>query len=465
MPLPLPKTLYDVGPGGGIVTSMGGGNALANANYLRKYNQAKAEYAPETLLAQAASQAAYANNIAPQYMAKMLQDMGIKGNLSDAQLSTILQRVYSSGTNGNPLINTLNQRLMQRYQNMGQQNKNPISWMMEKLKDIIHPGQQQTQNPMVNPGQGMSPQQSGNVFNQSQPMPQQANQPVPMQGGMVDENGNPASFGGDTPTPVTPEQSQSLEALNQGGSPANKPIEMTLDTGQRQHPVAPSYGENEAFYRGKQAQGEVLGKAKGDMQKSMGEQQEALGNSGVVLDRLIDEFTNPEFVNLRNEFPYLQDTQIEAASHLNNPKIQHLIGTIKADIESFKGSTVMGFGGQTLKREFDYADQLKPSTKDTVYTASGKLETLKALHDIASKKVSLINQFLKDKRMTPEEAISKANKMIDIKAIDKRVKELTAPSIKLENPITKATMWITLPRARELGFTDDHVKRLGMKNG
>lgn len=41
MPLPLPKVLYDVGPGGGIVTSMGGGNALAHNMLKKKY------YAPE----------------------------------------------------------------------------------------------------------------------------------------------------------------------------------------------------------------------------------------------------------------------------------------------------------------------------------------------------------------------------------------------------------------------------------
>jgi ribosomal protein L14E/L6E/L27E len=123
----------------------------------------------------------------------------------------------------------------------------------------------------------------------------------------------------------------------------------------------------------------------------------------------------------------------------------------------------MGFKGSTLKREFDYADKLKPSTNDTVYTATGKLQTLKALHDIAVTKNSLIDLYLKDSKITPAQAVEKANKAVDIKAIDKRVKELTAPAVKIDNPKTKASMWITVKRAKELGFTKDQAKKFGLK--
>lgn len=432
-------------PGGGLAYARGGINALANNRALRKYNEIKAEYAPETLLAQAASQAAYANNVGPQYIAKILQDAGFKGNTSDPVLKSLVEKVQNAGMMGNPLINTLNQRILERYGNPHQQSTNPLAWLWNKFANTIHP---QQSNALINQNTEPMPAQNTNVFRQPAPVSQpqqvgQAQPPEPSQGSYVDENGNPVDEHGDSNTEVTPKQAASLEALN------NK--------------QDPSYLEGEATYLGGQEQGKVLGKAKADMQKQVGENQLALTNSGTGIDRLVDEFTNPDFVKLRNEFPYLQDMQIEAASHLNNPQIQHMIGQIKADIESFKGSTVMGFGGQTLKREFDYADQLKPSTKDTVYTASGKLETLKALHDIAYKKNSIINQLLKDKKMTPAEAVERANKMVDVKAIDKRVKELTAPSTEIENPETHATMWITLPRAKELGFTDNEIKNLGIK--
>ena len=92
--------------------------------------------------------------------------------------------------------------------------------------------------------------------------------------------------------------------------------------------------------------------------------------------------------------------QLEAASHLKDPRIQHLIGKIKADVESFKGQTVQSFGGQTLKREFDYADQLKPNMNDTVYTALAHLSSLKSLQEIAYKKNNIIKDLMQKKHMS-----------------------------------------------------------------
>ena len=450
MPLPLPSEFED------FVSGASRGNALKNLMAQRKYNEAKAEYAPETLLAQAASQAAYANNIAPQYIAKILQDAGFKGTTSDAALEALRQKVQNAGMNGNPLMNTLNQRIMERYGHQ-QQNQNPLSWLWDKFKNTVHP-QQQNMNPMANMGQQPMPRQGGNAFNQPNPFPQATNQQQPSEpapGSYVDENGNQVND-------VTPEQAASLERLNAEGNTPSRPMKLNVNTGQGGK-KAPSYLEGEQTYLAGQEQGKELGKAKGKMQGEQGQKLEALSATGGNIDRLIDHFTNPEFVKLRNEFPYLQDMQIEAASHLNNPQIQHMMGQIKTEIESLKASTVQGFGGQPLNREFHLAEQLKPATKDTVYTALGKLETLKALHDIADKKTQLIDQYLKDKNTTPAEAVARANKAVDIKAIDKRVKELTMPATEIENPQTHARMWITLPRARELGFSDKDIKDLGIK--
>jgi len=76
MTLPLPRVVADVGPGGGLVTSMGGINSLANDMILRQINEVKKQYAPITTQAEAASKLAYANLMGPQFMAKLMANPG-----------------------------------------------------------------------------------------------------------------------------------------------------------------------------------------------------------------------------------------------------------------------------------------------------------------------------------------------------------------------------------------------------
>ena len=56
------------------------------------------------------------------------------------------------------------------------------------------------------------------------------------------------------------------------------------------------------------------------------------------------------------------------------------------DVKSYVGATVNSFKGQTMKREFEYANELKPNENDNVDVIQGKLEALKSLHDISEQK-------------------------------------------------------------------------------
>lgn len=77
MALPLPRVVADVGPGGPLVTSMQGMNALTQSN-------AQAQYAPYTAYADALSKIAYANMLPYQIQATMLSNpmlwMAMKDN-------------------------------------------------------------------------------------------------------------------------------------------------------------------------------------------------------------------------------------------------------------------------------------------------------------------------------------------------------------------------------------------------
>jgi len=460
MALPLPNYLSEE-QGGGIVNSMAAGNALANANHLRKYNQIKAKYAPETLLAQAASQAAYANNVGPQYIAKILQDAGFKGNTSDPVLKALVERVQNAGMMGNPMINTLNQRILERYGNAGQQHQNPLSWMMDKLQNILHPGQQG--NALANFGGQMPvPQQGGNTFNQPTPAPQsqpvsqsqpvaqtepQTNdevQPEPSEGLKVPVNENdPELFKVAEAWKASPE---GQAAIAKSGNPnmypgfevlqdfakrnqGKTPVELTVDTGNREENQR-SYQQNEAAYEEGTAQGKETGKLNAQDVHEIGVQNRALNAASTNLDAIIADANDPEFQDMRNKIPGFQKLQLSALTTLGNKKQQEKIAKFKADIKQYAQNTINSFRGAATGREFNFANDLKPTEGDTIPAIQGKARSLKELNKIAYEKNFLVSTYM-DKRnkhpMSLTDAVEKANKAVDISKIKKDVERLVHP--------------------------------------
>ena len=63
-------------PGGALPNIMDAHNTFAKNRADRRYSEAKAQYAPTTLEAEAASKLAYANLMGPQFLAKLLQNPG-----------------------------------------------------------------------------------------------------------------------------------------------------------------------------------------------------------------------------------------------------------------------------------------------------------------------------------------------------------------------------------------------------
>lgn len=156
-------------------------------------------------------------------------------------------------------------------------------------------------------------------------------------------------------------------------------------------------------------------------------------------------------MDLRKDIPFYQDMQLKALSKVGNPEQQEMIGNFIADVKSFAGATVNSFKGQTMKREFDYADQLKPSENDTVNTARGKLRALKSLKEIAQRKNDVILDLMQKKHLNLGDAVNKANQMVDVKGIDKEVQKLTSPMITLKNPNTGETITLSISEARKRG--------------
>lgn len=426
MALPLPRVVADVGPGGGLVTAMGGINKLHNDMLLRKINEVKAQYAPLTTKAEAASKLAYANLLGPQFLAKLLGNTGALGNLSEDQKRNILGTVYSAGTGQGSANNTFSQ-IQNESMGPGERLGNSLSdFVTGHLKKIFGSHEQPTAEPQF------SSQSNETVIPQNNAMPSRRPKGgVSLEGQQwYDENGNPV-YG---------------EEVQESENPA---MQLELRKGQRTQ-RQPTYAENEGNYKGTVKQLEEEGKYRAAALKQVGESQLGLSHSGAVLDRMTGIIKNPVFTNMRNKIPGFQSKQLDYLKVMGTPEEKELIGDFLSTGESFIASTVQGFSGKPLVREFDLAQRQKITPHDTVESAIGKLQSATALHDIAEKKNQIVSELLQ-KGYNESDAVKQANKMIDVSAIEKATKRRLQRKIQVRNNKTGVTKMVTLEEARKMG--------------
>lgn len=385
------------GPGGRIVESMNAINSLRNANLLRRINAVKEQYAPLTMQAEAASKLAYANLMGPQFLSKLMGNEGALGNLSEEQKSNILNKVYNAGTGGGAASNVFSQ--MQQ----GTRGGNSLSnFLTDKIKGIFGGGEQRAANalletPQTNaaPNQGWEPQTPSMQVPQGDMFPE-VDQMVP------DNNPPTADYQGqDVELPPLPS------------------------------PQRGSYAENAGAYKGTVAQGQELGKLRAKEIDNIGQEQVALSNSAVPLDRMIGIIKDPAFQALRSDIPFFQDKQLKALSKIGTPEQQALIGDFMSTAQSLVGQTVNSFKGRAMQKEFDIAEKLKISDNDTIGVAEGKLRALKSLKEIAEAKNGVVLDLMTNHGMDIGQAISKANKTVNVQSIEKNIDELLEPRVKL----------------------------------
>lgn len=431
MALPLPRAVPDVGPGGGLVTAMGGINALHNAMIERKINEIKAQYMPLTSQAEAASKLAYANLMGPQFLSKLLGNEGALANLSEDQKRQILGTVSNAGmnTSANPLAQ------MPQHTGIGQPSTNNFAgYLKNAFKGLLGQGQQQsTRNPFAQAAQIM-PQQ-----------PYQ--QPAPT--APVANNMNNAH---------RPKDGVTLEGeqwYNAKGEPVYEEDVNTPDSSMKLEltkniPPKKTYAQNAGEFKGTIKQLEKEGEYRAAAKKQIGESQLGLSNSGAVLDRMTAIIKNPVFANARNTIPGFQNKQLDYLKIMGTPEQKELIGDFLSTGESFIASTVQGFSGKPLVREFDLAQRQKITGHDTIESATGKLRSARALHDIAEQKNQIVSELL-DKGYNEAEAVKQANKMVDVSAIEKETNASLQRKIEIKNSKTGEKKMVTIEEARKLG--------------
>ena len=390
---------------------MGGINKLSNDMILRKINEIKKQYAPTTMQAEAASKLAYANLMGPQFLAKLLQNPGALANMGDKQAREALLKSVNAGMGQGTGQNYLNN--IPQHTGVGQPSTNNFSGQLKNaLMGILGQRPQQSNNPFAQAAQAMPQQQQ---------MPQQA-----PQGGMPSNQPPMNAAPGNRPkNGVTVEGQQWYD---KNGNPVyaedeqvNEPGQPPLDieaTGQE-----PTWAEKTGRFKGEEKQGEEAGKYRAKAQQEIGDSQLGLSHSGAVLNRMTDIVKNPVFQEMRSKVPFFQDKQLNYLMKTGTPEQKKLIGDFLSTAESFIASTVQGFSGKPLVREFDLAQRQKINPSDPVHVAEGKLQSAIALHDIAEKKNDIISGLL-DKGVNLSDAVKMANKMVDVSAIEKRTDEL-----------------------------------------
>jgi hypothetical protein len=161
MALPLPRVVSDVGPGGPLVTSMRGANALLNDIYGNQIKESEAQYAPWTNYANNASKMAYAQFVGPQAIAGMLNNPNARGMFTPEQYNQLASAFAQQVGPGNALGNM---------PVPGGRNQGLINHLLQRI-GVISPD---------------------NV----QPIPQQFSQGMPMpSGGVPGEIPSPSGYG------------------------------------------------------------------------------------------------------------------------------------------------------------------------------------------------------------------------------------------------------------------------------
>lgn len=457
--LPLSK------PGGSFVATRNAFNDMQNQRAQRKYNEVKADWANTTIPAAAYSQMAYANAVAPQFMAKLLQDPKFLGNLSKEEAQNIKNMVLQGATKP-PGFNSLNQPT--QHTGTGQPSTNNISGgVWNALKGLLGINSNQpAQNPMQqqNMPQPM-PQQGGNAF-------QQTTQPSTPMGQTAPQSTAPAA--NETEADIfnkyiaTPEGQAEIDKANRG-----EPSRLDIGAEALAHELAneakgisnnakPLMGENPpnadandylkngARAKGILKQGEKSGEYRATALNEAGKVGTALSNSGAAQNEVIKIIKNPIWQHARDTFPGFQKQQLSVLKVTGNPELRKLIGEYTAAGQSMVASQVAGMGSKHLVREYDLAEKQKINDSDTIESSEGKLTNAKNLHDIAEQKNHIIKDLLK-RGVDEADAVEIANKKVDISAIRRATDKLLERRISVTNNKTGVTKMMTVKEAQKEG--------------
>ena len=441
--LPLSK------PGGSFVASRNAINDMQNQRAQRKYNEVKADWANTTIPAQAYSQMAYANAVAPQFMAKLLQDPKFLGNISPEQASAIKNAVLSGATKP-PGFNSLNQmpsNAGNENPGMGNAfNQSPAGQLWRGIKNLLgkhgtdlssNPAQQQN---MPQP----EPQQGGNAFQQPPQPSTQATAPA----------ANETEADIFNKYIATPEGQAEVDKANRG-----EPSRLDIGTEALAHELANeaknasapgNYLENASKGESIIEEGKASGKTRNeDIAKLNTTVFNAETNQG-TLDEISDILASPTFEQIR-QVPLAGHHELSYYAREGTPEEQDMVGKYYTLTGNLIKDASRDFAGQFRKGEQQLLNGMKPSPGDTVDTAKGKTETLSVLNKMLAERSKLTSHLMSQYHINKLQALEIADKKVNGQKIRAEVHDRLHPKVTVRNKKTGETMILSASEARKLG--------------
>lgn len=431
MSLPLPRTVADVGPGGPLVTAMSGINALNNEMIMRKINAIKAQYAPITAQAEAASKLAYANLMGPQFLAKIMGNDSALGNLSEDQKKMALEKIYQAGSGQGTGANIFNQMRS----GIGQPSTNSLSgWLSNKLKNAFdynaspqngnamntpYTGYDNSNNPGVS-AEGPGPIDSGSPFvgreGYKAPKNDTINHEVDaaFDDWLQTPEGRRELLKGENANMPSAEEVVQWKRNKDGGVS----MKMDLVGGRRE----PTYAEKAATYKGVLREGEKLGEIRATSKKELDQDYQQALQLKQPFQKLASIIRQPKFQKLR-ELPGFQNLQMNVKSKIGDAEEQKLIGEFQAAAQNIVAATVKGFGGRILASEIPLAESMKLNANDTIGVMMGKAPVIEEFNEMTLQRSRLASKLMKDYHLDKGDALEEADKMIDGEAIRRQVQQ------------------------------------------
>lgn len=445
MALPLPRVVPDVGPGGGLVTAMGGMNSLANDMLLRKINSVKAQYAPLTTQAEAASKLAYANLMGPQFLAKLMGNDSAVGNMSDAQAKSALATLYKAGTGqGNGNIFNLMPGMSSNTQSPPPQSFS--GWLTNGIKNIFG-GSQNNQMP-GQPQSAPQMQQQGQMQDQYMP-------------GRDDVGVNKEAQAAHEEWLNSPEGQAEIRKGEQANIPDDQEVmqwkrnkdgmqngmNINLNEGQKS---GKTYAENTGTFKGVVQEGTELGKIRAkDIESLNNAVFNAETNQG-TLDEISNILASPTFERIR-QLPLAGRHELGYYAKEGSPEEQQMVGKFNTLTGNLIKDASRDFAGQFRKGEQQLLNGMKPSPSDTIDTAKGKTETLSILNKMLAERSRLTSKIMSQYHVNKLEALEHADRQLNGDAIRKEVHDKLNPTITIRNKKTGQTRTLSIAEARKLG--------------
>jgi hypothetical protein len=390
---------------------------LRSNNALRKLNEVKAEYAPLSTQAEAASKLAYALQMGPQYTAKMLANSGILANMTPAQQQNAL-RLALGPTQGNSGVNFLSQL------QPPSQQESVAKKLSNHLLNSFGIGERaplRAINPMNNSTEVQAPQVNNpndlTAFSETLGPNEDVLEYV------AKNNVNSPSYIGKK------EQQIELPQL-----PADKNYD------KKTWPIRQA--EHEALV----AEGAESGKVR---VKNIEELDNAVFNAETnqaTLNDISDILGSKAFEQIR-QVPLAGHHELAYYAKEGTPEQQQMIGRYYTLTGNLIKDASRDFAGQFRKGEQQLLNAMKPGPSDTVDTARGKTETLSYLNRMLMDRSRLTSKIMSQYHVGKLQALEQADKIVTGDKIRKEVHDRLNP--KAEKP----------------EISQEHIKWMADKNG